>query len=60
VQPNHGWRHRLKTQGRDLGIDARVLDAIQGHAPRTAGEDYGDVSLKAKAAAIERLPRYSL
>jgi integrase len=60
VQPNHGWRHRLKTVGREIGIDPRVLDAIQGHAARTAGENYGDITLKAKQAAIERLPRYEI
>lgn len=58
VQPNHGWRHRLKTVGRELKVDSRVLDAIQGHAARTAGEHYGDVSLKAKHDAIKTLPRY--
>ena len=52
VQPNHGWRHRLKTVGRELRIDAHVLDAIQGHASRTAGDNYGDVTLKAKRDAI--------
>lgn len=56
VNPNHGWRHRLKTVARDNGIDARVMDAIQGHAPRTAGEGYGDVSLVAKKRAIEKIP----
>ena len=30
VQPSHGWRHRLKTIGREVGIQDRVLDAIQG------------------------------
>jgi hypothetical protein len=59
VQPNHGWRHRLKTVGRELGLDPRVLDAIQGHAARTAGETYGDVTLRAKDAAIQALPRYN-
>lgn len=56
VQPNHGWRHRLKTLGTELGISPRVLDAIQGHAARTAGEQYGEVTLKAKDAAIRRFP----
>lgn len=56
VQPSHGWRHRMKTIGRELGVDARVLDAIQGHAPRTAGEGYGDVTLVAMAAAIAKFP----
>lgn len=60
VQPNHGWRHRFKTVGLELKVDARVLDAIQGHAPRTAGEHYGDVSLKAKRDAISKFPRYQL
>ena len=58
VAPSHAWRHRLKTVGRELGIDGRVLDSIQGHAPRTAGDDYGDVTLRTKQGAIERMPRY--
>lgn len=45
IQPNYGWRHRFKTQGRELGMSDRVLDAIQGHAGKTAGDDYGDVSI---------------
>ncbi|MCC0003824.1 MAG: tyrosine-type recombinase/integrase [Methylobacteriaceae bacterium] len=56
VDPNHGWRHRLKTVGRDLGLDPNVMDAIQGHSPRTAGERYGDVSLKAKAFTLGQVP----
>jgi integrase len=48
VQPNHGWRHRFKTVGEEEGISRRTLDAIQDHAPRTAGDDYGDVTLKAR------------
>ncbi|WP_214476076.1 tyrosine-type recombinase/integrase [Mesorhizobium sp. dw_380] len=58
VSPNHGWRHRFKTVGREIGVADRTLDAIQGHAGRTAGDDYGDVTIAAKAAAIARLPRY--
>ncbi len=57
VAPNHGWRHRFKTIGMEAGIDHRILDAIQGHAAKTAGEAYGDVTVKAKAAAIAKLPR---
>lgn len=41
--PNYGWRHRFKTVAIEIGMNARVMDAIQGHASRTAGEDYGDV-----------------
>ena len=60
VQPNYAWRHRFKSQGRDLGADIRVVDAIQGHAGRTASDDYGDVSLIAKARVIDALPAYSI
>jgi integrase len=60
VSPTHGWRHRFKTVGREAEISDRVLDAIQGHAARTAGEDYGDVTIIAKKKAIDRLPRYEI
>lgn len=60
VPPSHGWRHRFKTVGREEGISDRVLDAIQGHASKTQGDDYGDVTLKARKAAIDRLPYYPI
>jgi integrase len=60
LAPNHAWRHRLKTQCMELGISDRVMDAIQGHAGRTAGDSYGDVTLKTKRDAIEKLPIYLL
>lgn len=60
VSPSHGWRHRFKTVGREEGISDRVIDAIQGHAGRTAGDNYGDVTLKTKQEAIQRYPRYDL
>jgi hypothetical protein len=44
----------------ELGISDRVMDAIQGHAGRTAGDAYGDVTIATKATAIEKLPWYSL
>ena len=60
LQPNHAWRHRLKTQCRELDISDRVVDAIQGHAGRTAGDNYGDVTLKTKISVINKLPFYDL
>lgn len=57
VQPNHAWRHRLKSISRNLGLDPRVVDAIQGHAARTSGDDYGDVSVVAMARVINAIPR---
>ncbi|KAB1068558.1 site-specific integrase [Methylobacterium planeticum] len=60
VDPSHGWRHRFKTVGREAGINDRILDALQGHAGRTAGDDYGDVTLKTRDAAIRRIPAYKV
>jgi integrase len=60
VAPNHGWRHRFKTIGREAGIDPGVLDAIQGHAPGSVSDRYGEVTLKTMAAAIAKLPRISV
>lgn len=60
LQPNHGWRHTFKSMAVEAGISERVADAIQGHAPRSVGQAYGSVSLKAMAAAMEQLPRYEL
>lgn len=58
VAPNHGWRHKFKTRAIDAGIDLRIRDVIQGHKPRTEGEDYGDVTIEAQARAIAKMPRY--
>lgn len=60
VQPNHGWRHTFKTACVRTGIDERVADAIQGHAPTTVSRSYGSVPLDTMATAIEKLPRYDL
>jgi len=60
MQPNHAWRHRFKTVGIELGISHRVIDSIQGHAARTAGENYGDVTIRAKNKAIVQFPSYNL
>ena len=53
-------RHRQPKFGRAGSRDARILDAIQGHSPRTGAESYGEVTVKAMAAAIERFPRIVL
>ena len=60
VAPNHAWRHLFMTIGFEVGIQERVLDAICGHAPRYVGGTYGDVTMRAKADAIERLPRFEV
>lgn len=58
--PNHGWRHRFKTQGRQVKMDAGALDAIQGHAPRTQGDAYGEWAMETLRDEVEKLARYAV
>ena len=60
VAPYHGLRHRFKEVGLEAGIEGRVLDAIQGHAPQRVGDRYGSVTIKAQAAAMAKFPRVKL
>lgn len=60
VAPNHAWRHLFKTIAFEANIQERVIDAICGHAPRTVGERYGEISLKAKRDAILKFPRFEI
>lgn len=60
VAPNHGWRHLFKTVGREAGIEDSVLDGICGHAAKSVGGSYGEVSLKAQIAAMRKFPRFKL
>lgn len=60
IMPNHAWRHLFKTRTLEHGIEQRIADAIQGHGPKSVGETYGSVPLKAKADAIARLPRFEV
>jgi integrase len=60
VAPNHGWRHRFKTEGRRAGMVWLILDAIQGHAPRTEGESYGEVPADVMLVEILKYPKYDV
>lgn len=60
VKPNHGWRDTFKTLGIVAGIEGRVLDAIQGHAPRSVGDTYGHVTHEALAEAMRKFPRFKI
>jgi len=60
VAPNYGWRHRFKTFTNELEISTRVADAIQGHPGKTAADNYGDVNLRTRWAAIQKFPNIDL
>ncbi|WP_174822855.1 DUF6538 domain-containing protein [Ruegeria arenilitoris] len=57
IQPNHAWRHRFKTVGRNADIAPEYLGAIQGHSGRTAGEDYGEYPVETLYREICKLPQ---
>jgi integrase len=58
ISPVHAWRHTFKTIGRESGIEENVLDAICGHSARYTGATYGIITLKTRASALQKLPRY--
>jgi hypothetical protein len=60
VQPNHAWRHRFKTEARRINMPPDVRDYIQGHKPRTEGEEYGHMPLEVVAEWIGKMPPYSV
>jgi integrase len=60
VKPNHGWRHTFKSRAIQAGIDARVRDAIVGHAPRTVADKYEHPTVADMAKALKRFPRYAV
>ncbi|MDH4439167.1 MAG: tyrosine-type recombinase/integrase [Rhizobium sp.] len=60
TQPNHGWRHRVKTIARDVDIPREYIDRIQGHKDGTASTGYGEATMKALYREICKLPRYDV
>lgn len=61
IQPVHGWRHSFKAYGLEGGIEGRILDIIQGHAPDTEGKKYGGAAtLRTRINAMEKFPRYEV
>ena len=60
IMPNHAWRHTFKTLAVDADMQEKVSDAITGHAPASVGRAYGSTSIKAMAAAINKLPRFEV
>lgn len=58
LQPNHGWRHLFKARSHTAGVEERMADALQGHAPATVGRTYGAVPIPARSEAIAKFPRF--
>ena len=60
VKPNHGWRHRFKTECRRIAMDREVRLYIQGHAFKLEGEKYGFFPIDITASWMELFPTYDV
>jgi integrase len=60
VAPNHGFRHRWRTEARRLFMDREVRNYLQGHQIENVGEGYGDVPVGVSAPWIEMFPRFDV
>lgn len=57
VDPNHGWRHTFKTIACSR-MDDRIRDEIVGHAPGSVPRNYERPSIRMRAEALSKFPRY--
>jgi integrase len=60
LQPNHAWRHRLKTVGRDVGIELHYLNMLQGHSDGSAAAGYGETTVKALDRELRKIPAFKV
>jgi integrase len=60
VAPNHGFRHRWRTECRRIFMDREVRNYLQGHKIETVGEGYGHMPLDVSAPWIEMFPRFDV
>src|SRR5438067_1734556 len=58
IGPNHAWRHTFKLISDRHDINYRMINWIVGHAQPTEGDKYGQPTLRDKAEAMRRFPRY--
>ncbi|MET4296238.1 integrase [Bradyrhizobium sp. LB8.2] len=60
VAPNHGWRHRFRTECRRISMDREVRLYIQGHAFKMEGEKYGFFPVDVTSAWMDLFPTYDV
>ncbi|WP_143271761.1 hypothetical protein [Bradyrhizobium mercantei] len=60
MAPNHGWRHRFKTECRRIAMDEEVRLYFMGHAFKNEGGDYGSFPVDVTSAWMELFPTYDV
>ncbi len=56
LQPNHSWRHRMRTLGRRHGLAPDIVDALVGHARRSVADRYGEFEVSALSRELAKIP----
>ncbi|WEK03902.1 MAG: hypothetical protein P0Y65_17165 [Candidatus Devosia phytovorans] len=60
VAPNHGWRHRVRSQFMESDVKEQVVNRIDGHAAENVGQKYGTLWPEVCLAAIAKIPTYDV
>jgi len=60
VSPNHGWRHRFRTEARLIFMREEFINYIMGHSPGHEGQRYGHVPFGVTGPWIALLPRFDV
>ena len=56
IQPNHSWRHRLRTSARRYGLAPDLVGAITGHESQYTGDRYGENLMEAMLRELSKIP----
>ncbi|MBJ3786410.1 DUF6538 domain-containing protein [Devosia sediminis] len=60
ISPNHAWRHLVRSQLLDAGIQEQVINGIDGHQAKSVGQKYGRIWPEVSLRAISRIPPYEV
>jgi integrase len=60
ISPNHSWRHRLKTLGRQHELAPDIVNAITGHGKRSVADSYGEFPITALYRELKKIPPIQL
>ncbi|MBC9880874.1 hypothetical protein G8O24_26460 [Bradyrhizobium sp. INPA01-394B] len=60
VSPNHGWRHRFKTECRRVMMNHDIAAYIQGHTFESVGDTYGHIPLDVTGPWMDLFPIYDV
>ncbi|MDF2620613.1 MAG: integrase family protein [Xanthobacteraceae bacterium] len=60
LQPNHAWRHTLKTRLTEAKVEPSIRDILVGHTVKGVARSYEHVSPEVLVAELNKVPRYEV